>query len=199
MTRLTLTHRYSRTIELQTEDWITTIDAGVEQPVLPFSVNSIKLIDALDVLEHVTDEEAWLAECARILIPGGSIRIQVPRQGATSWFESLNIYRYAVDVLNLGHDPREIKMIGWHRQYKENDLRAMLLKTGLVVDDVRSHSLGLAEIPTLGRMIVGDLVRNDRGTGKRAKDARVRLDRLDSHIPAGPLSRRILVTARRSQ
>jgi hypothetical protein len=198
MTRLILTHRYSRTVELQTPDLTASIDAGEVQPGLPFSDNSITSIDALDILEHVTDEEAWLEECARVLIPGGSIRIQVPRQGATSWFESLNIYRYAVDVLNRGHDPREIKLTGWHRQYTVTDLRTMLEYTGFLVNDVRLHSLGLAEIPTLGRLIVGDLIRNDRATGKRVKDARTRLDLLDSRIPAGPLSRRLLVTARRT-
>ncbi|MEJ7840091.1 MAG: hypothetical protein WKF81_14855, partial [Thermomicrobiales bacterium] len=128
-------------------------------------------------------------------VSGGLLRLQVPRHGATSWLESLNIYRYSVDVLGIGHDPREIGLTGWHRQYAERDLRAMLDKTGFSVQQLERHSLGLAEFPSLGRLVIGDLLRNDRTTGKRVKDRRVGLDRLDSCLPVGPLSRRILIAA----
>lgn len=196
MTTLTIAHRYSRTVELVTPDITASIDAGQEKPDFPYGDASIDAINIIDVLEHVTDEEAWLLECARVLRPGGSIQVQVPRHGATSWFESLNIYRYGVDVIGRGHDPREIKLIGWHRQYAEQNLREMLVRSGFSIQNVRNHSIGLAELPTLGRMVIGDLIRNDRTTGKRANIARVNLDRIDSRIPAGPLSRRILITAK---
>ena len=197
MTILKIAHRYSRTVELMTPDVVASIDAGQEEPTFPFADASIDAIEMIDVLEHVTDEEAWLLECARVLVPEGSILVQVPRHGAMSWFESLNIYRYAVDVIGRGHDPREIKLIGWHRQYAEENLRQMMIKSGFSIQRVHSHSIGLAELPNLGRMIIGDLVRNDRTTGKRANLARVGLDRIDARIPAGPLSRRLLVTANR--
>jgi len=195
---LTITHRYSRTVELMTPDITASIHAGQEQPRFPFADASINQIEAIDVLEHVSDEEAWLAECGRVLVSGGSLCVQVPRDGLTSWLESLNIYRYMVDVIGRGHDPREIKLIGWHRQYTAASLCTMLENSGFSITEIRTHSIGLAELPTLGRMVLGDLIRNDRATGRRAKLARVGLDRIDSRIAAGPLSRRILVTAVRS-
>jgi hypothetical protein len=39
------------------------------------------------------------------------------------------------------------------------------------------------------------MLRNDRTAGKRAMEARQGIDIIDSRIPAGPLSRRIHVTA----
>ena len=41
-------------------------------------------IVALDVLEHVIDEEAWIACFARLLEPGGSLTIRVPVEPPTS-------------------------------------------------------------------------------------------------------------------
>lgn len=195
MTRMTLTHRYSRSVEIATESTLVMLDAGLEHPILPFDDQSIDSVDAIDVIEHVTDEEAWLRECCRVLIPGGMLRLQLPRQGMTSWFESLNIYRYSVDVLGIGHEPREIYLTGWHRQYTERDVRMILEKSGFSVQHIDRHSIGLAEVPTLGRLIVGDLVRNDRATGKRVKSQRAGLDLLDSRLPVGLLSRRLLATA----
>jgi SAM-dependent methyltransferase len=195
MTTVTLRHAHFNTIEIRGSEIVEEIGGGVAQPTFPFADGAVDRIEAIDVLEHVADEEAWLAECARVLRPGGTIAIQVPRRGVTSWFESLNIYRYTVDVIGRGKDPEETKLIGWHRQYREADLQAMLEKTGFTVAAVRSHSLGLGEIPTLLRLLIGDMLRNDRAAGKRAIEARQGIDAIDSRIPAGPLSRRIHVTA----
>jgi SAM-dependent methyltransferase len=195
MTTVTLRHNHLNSIEIRASEVVEEIDGGVARPTFPFADGAVDRIEAIDVLEHVADEEAWLTECARVLRPGGTIAIQVPRRGVTSWFESLNIYRYTVDVLGRGKDPEETKLIGWHRQYREADLRAMLQKTGFTVVTVRSHSLGLGEIPTLLRLLVGDMLRDDRTAGKRAIDARQVIDAIDARIPAGPLSRRIHFTA----
>ena len=46
--------------------------------VLPFADQSIHLVTALDVLEHLDDDAACLAECRRVLRPEGGLLISVP-------------------------------------------------------------------------------------------------------------------------
>lgn len=45
---------------------------------LPFQDDSIDLIVATGLLEHVRDDRAFLAEVRRVLRPGGSVHIEVP-------------------------------------------------------------------------------------------------------------------------
>lgn len=197
---LTLHHRYPRSIALLDGDDPTplaSIDCGNPRAEFPFADGSLTRIVAIDVLEHVVDEERWLGECARALASDGVLTLQVPNSGITSWLEALNIYRYAADIARRGSDPGETKPVGWHRHYGEADLQVMLRQTGFAVIRIRTHSLGLAELPHLVRLLAGDMIRNDPGTGETAKRARIPLDRLDSRIPAGPFSRRIVVTAKK--
>lgn len=48
---------------------------------LPFDDASFDLAVALDVLEHVADDEAALVELARVLAPGGRLLVTVPQYG----------------------------------------------------------------------------------------------------------------------
>src|SRR3954454_19672450 len=45
---------------------------------LPFSDASFDLVTALDVLEHIADDRAALAEMRRVLRPGGTLLLTVP-------------------------------------------------------------------------------------------------------------------------
>lgn len=45
---------------------------------LPFADNSFDLVCALDIIEHVDDGAAALAELARVAAPGGSLLLSVP-------------------------------------------------------------------------------------------------------------------------
>lgn len=58
---------------------------------LPFKTNSIDLVLALDIIEHVEDDIHALAECYRILKAGGLLIITVPAFMAlwSPWDESL--------------------------------------------------------------------------------------------------------------
>src|SRR5581483_11481363 len=69
------------------------------------------LVAALDVIEHCDDDRAVLAECARVLAPGGHLLVSVPAYG---WLWSAN------DELNQHR-----------RRYTARALRRRLAEAGL--------------------------------------------------------------------
>jgi SAM-dependent methyltransferase len=197
MNKLSLSHRLPQAIALTTGPDSVMCDCGEARPRFPFDDASFDRVEAIDAIEHVMDEEAWLAECARVLRPGGTLVLQVPYAGWTSWWEHLNIARYAADVLGIGENPQETQPVGWHRQYRTADVTAMVDQLSLRMDRIERHSLGLAELPALTHLLVGTGLRHDPSTPGRVKERRASLERRDAAIPAGPISRRIRVTARK--
>jgi SAM-dependent methyltransferase len=81
-----------------------------------FKDNSVAAAGIFDVLEHVQDDERFLQEICRVLIPGGRVYITVP---AYSWLWS------DVDV-HAGH----------HRRYTLAGLNADLSKAGFATEYV---------------------------------------------------------------
>jgi SAM-dependent methyltransferase len=58
----------------------TVLPGSLAEP-LPFADGAFDLAVALDVLEHVRDDEAALGELARVLAPGGRLLVTVPQYG----------------------------------------------------------------------------------------------------------------------
>lgn len=54
------------------------VAAVSDAAVLPFAEESVDLVIAFDVIEHVDDDRAMLAELGRVLRPGGAVAIHVP-------------------------------------------------------------------------------------------------------------------------
>ena len=196
---LTLHHRYPSTIEILAGDgaMLAAIDCGVPKPEIPVPDASLRRIEALDILEHVRDEEQWLAVLAGKLAPGGELILQVPKQGITEWLDALNLYRYVADIVSHGGDHGEAEPVGWHRHYREDELRDMLAAVNMHVVQVRAHSLGLAEPPHFARLVKDELIGKDRQAGAVAKSRRETLDQIDANLPAGAISRRLWVRAMR--
>lgn len=61
-------------LQPQAPDWIVEHDAA--KP-LPFE-REFDLVLAVEVIEHIADTDAFLANCARVLKPGGTIVITTP-------------------------------------------------------------------------------------------------------------------------
>jgi hypothetical protein len=177
-------------------DW-TTHRSGEEVPAFPADAGTFAHIDALDVLEHVLDEEVWLAALAALLVPEGTISIRVPLDGPLAWMDALNIYRYVADLSGRGTAPSETLPTGWHRHYRVHDLTRMVRDAGLVVTAVRREGLPGPDLPHLAGLIGGDWVLGRPATEERLIPIRDRLNSWAGRGRAGPLSTHVRIEAMR--
>lgn len=107
----------------------------------------------LDVMEHLPDTEAALAEAARLLRPGGTLALSVPHRGPLWRLDSLNLYARFVRVTRHGRFPPEIAATGTHRHYSVRELRT-LLGGQFQIRRVTRTGLGLAELVNLPLMVL---------------------------------------------
>lgn len=164
-------------------------------PHLATALIATSRIVALDVLEHVVDEEAWLACFACLLEPGGSLTVRVPFEGPLAWLDALNIFRYVQDVTGLGKEPLETKMKGWHRHYRRAGLAAMLERAGLTPVEATLSGSPHHEAPHLGALAWGTFVRRDRETELRAMHRRKRAEAGTDLPRLGLLSTKLTIRA----
>jgi SAM-dependent methyltransferase len=109
-----------------------TLGAGAVQGdalALPFADGTFDRVIASEVLEHIPDDVAAMCELARVLAPGGTMAVTVPRAGP--------------EVINwlLSDDYHDVP--GGHvRIYRRSTLRHRLASTGLrPVDSHHAHGL----------------------------------------------------------
>ncbi|MDP3276063.1 MAG: class I SAM-dependent methyltransferase [Deltaproteobacteria bacterium] len=62
-----------------------TFVCGVGE-ALPFASDSFDVVTLIDVVEHVQDLAKTLAECARVIAPGGVIYLHGPNRWSPRWF-----------------------------------------------------------------------------------------------------------------
>lgn len=98
---------------------------------LPLPSRSFGLVTALDVLEHIDEDDGVANEIFRVLLPGGSVVVTVP-VGMDLW---------------SAHD----EAVGHVRRYERQELLSLLEKVGLVVDDVWSWNVLLRPVVALRR------------------------------------------------
>src|SRR5262249_32949836 len=88
---------------------------------LPFGDASFDLVCALDIVEHVEDDEKAWAELGRVAADGATLLVSVP--------------------LHPSHWTAFDEFVGHHRRYEPERLHARLVQSGFVVE--KSAILGL--------------------------------------------------------
>lgn len=98
---------------------------------LPVRTGSLDLVTAFDVLEHIEEDYLATAEISRVLRPGGTALIAVPADMA----------------LWSAHD----EAVNHVRRYDRKSLTEVIVKGGLVIEDVWSWNVLLRPVVKLRR------------------------------------------------
>jgi SAM-dependent methyltransferase len=93
---------------------------------LPLRPSSVDLVVAFDVLEHIDDDHVAVGEIRRVLRPGGTALIAVP----------CDMRLWSAHDVAVGHV----------RRYDRVTLRAVVTKTGLVVEQLWSWNVVLRPV-----------------------------------------------------
>jgi 2-polyprenyl-6-hydroxyphenyl methylase / 3-demethylubiquinone-9 3-methyltransferase len=102
------------------------------------------VVTALEVIEHVDDPAAFVAELARLLEPGGQLFLSTLNRTAASFLTAKLGAEYLLRLLPVGtHD--------WKRFITPGELGAMLREAGLRVTDIAGLAPGLAGWRTVPR------------------------------------------------
>lgn len=194
----------SARLRLTTADRERSHDLGalrvdVENPAVDLDDASVGHVDAQGVIANVIDEAAWLAEIARILEPGGMLRLTVPAGGPLAWLDTHNIYRYIGDILGRGDNPDATLPTGWNRHYSERDITGLLADAGFRDIAIKRVGLGIAEPPQLAGLMVGNFLLGKRNAELRLYPARRAMERVDAHLPAPGIGATLAITATRAR
>ncbi|MDQ3045107.1 MAG: methyltransferase domain-containing protein [Chloroflexota bacterium] len=161
----------------------------------PFDSARFCVIEAVDVLEHVVDEQAFLTELARLIAPDGLFRLRTPHAGVLEWLDAENIFRYIGDVTGRVSDLPERGPIAWHRHYRELELRELLTTAGFEIASVRRIGIGVRALLQLGLMILFRLVLPRRRLYDRLLRVVNRGTTWERLVPAGRFGSTIVVQA----
>ena len=115
----------------ETPTTITAAAVAGDGTALPFPDGTFHRVIAAEVLEHVPDDAAAIAELARVVRPGGVVAVTVP-----AWLPESVCWRLTDDY----HAPA---VPGGHvRIYRREELTAKLRAGGLLpIDSHRAHAL----------------------------------------------------------
>jgi SAM-dependent methyltransferase len=161
---------------------------------LPLPDRFCDSIDCFDVLEYVRDDEAMINEIARILRPGGTLRLRVPNAGLLAGLDALNLYRYLVDITHRGCKPIETDEVGWRRHYSTVDL-TKLFGSRFTVRSIGSHRIGIAEIANAAFLALFRSFRVNESRYRRARSIVCKIERFEDRIRPGRSGTALLVEA----
>lgn len=178
--------------------WLPLVRADAAS--LPIGDEAVDAAVMLDVIEHVADPAAVLAEVHRVLRPMGTIIISVPHRGLLTALDSNNVYaalqRRRPSWPPL--EPAEGSATGVHAHYSAAQARA-LIGSGFTVDRITRTGLGLAEVFHLAILITFKALLRRPGIYRALLPLHLLVYLVDDLIPAGPLSNSITVRATRRE
>lgn len=142
---------------------VAAIRTDVEHPALPLTNGDVDRIEILDdALSRVMDEAAWLAECQRVLAVDGEIRFTLPASGALAWLDTMNMYRYTVDIGKRGDQPDAALPTGWNRHYSPEDISLLLHDAGFVGVHLQSANFAANEVLLFTGLVRKNWIGGDR-------------------------------------
>lgn len=174
--------------------WLTILEGDAAD--LPFSDDAVDAVTLLDVLEHVADPPAVVAEIHRILKPGGVLIASVPNHGLLAAVDSTNTYpalrRRFPSWLPMDSaddcDGRE------HRHYTLEQLRETL-EPHFEIDRVARSGTGVTELVHLGLLVFSKgLLRRD-GLYQALLPLHLLVYLVDDFVPAGRAAYHLSVRA----
>jgi SAM-dependent methyltransferase len=164
---------------------------------LPLADNSCDSIDCLDVLEYVRDDEAMIDELARVLRPGGKLRLRVPNAGLLEGLDAYNLYRYLTDITRRGRKPVETDEVGWRRHYGADDL-AVLFGARFVIRSIGASRIGMGELVNVVSLTLFRWFRRSEERYRRANAVVRRVQAIEDWIRPGRVGTVLSVEAVRT-
>jgi 2-polyprenyl-6-hydroxyphenyl methylase / 3-demethylubiquinone-9 3-methyltransferase len=107
---------------------------------LPFPDDTFDAAICSEVLEHVADDVAALAEVARVVRPGGSIAITVPHADYPFWWDPINWTLERTTGRHVSRGPLAGIWANHVRLYRRDELVDVVQRCGLELVDVRSFT-----------------------------------------------------------
>ena len=108
--------------------------AGAALPRLPFRDGTFDKVLASEVLEHLPDDRAALAELLRVLKPGGILALSVPHSRYPFWWDPINRIWAALGGQPIRTGPLVGIWTGHERLYLPDELSGRVSEAGFRVE-----------------------------------------------------------------
>jgi 2-polyprenyl-6-hydroxyphenyl methylase/3-demethylubiquinone-9 3-methyltransferase len=138
---------------------------------LPFTDDSFEAVVCSEVLEHVDDPRAVVAEASRVLRPGGVFVFSLPNRTLLSRLVLIDVAQRMSLTSVLPQDLHD-----WNRFIGSRDLCDLVQHHGLAVQQVQGISVRARDVPAAVRAMV-DLHRKRITYGEAGSRVRLRLSR----------------------
>jgi SAM-dependent methyltransferase len=175
--------------------WFPVVQADAAN--LPFGNGAVDAVVLLDVMEHVANPAAMVAEAHRVLRPGGYLVLSVPHRGLLGWVDPLNVYP-ALRRRWRSWPPLESadeSASGRHRHFTVEEVRS-LLGPSFAVDRVARTGLGLSEVLHLALLLVFKALLRWREGYLASRALHFAMYLVDDFIPAGPFGYHLTLRGR---
>ncbi len=133
--------------------WLTLLEGDAAALPVPDACADAVLL--LDVIEHLGDPEAAIAEAHRVVRSRGVVIVSVPHRGLLHRLDALNVYaamRRRRPMWPPLEEPTKSGS-GAHRHFTASEL-VTLLRPWFAIDRMTRTGLGLAEFVSLARLLL---------------------------------------------
>jgi len=175
--------------------WVPVVRA--DAAALPFATAAVDAVIMLDVVEHVADAHAVLAEARRVLRDGGSLVMSVPNSGLLASLDPYNAYtalrrRWRSWPPLVSYDE---SATGTHRHFSLEEARD-LLGPGFSIDRVARTGTGVSELLDLLLTIVFFALLGCQRAYPRLRFLHFLAYVVDDLVPVGPSGYHLTLRAR---